>query len=246
MAQKVSDPITVMKRHELKYLLDGEKTAYLRRRLEGHMLPDAFGLTSIASLYYDTPDRRLIRASLEKPTFKEKLRLRSYGLAEEGSPVYLELKCKAFDTVYKRRVQSTLDGVQQFFEGGAPLGDGRQIAREIQAFRDFYGPSLKPAMFLSYEREAYYPTDGEDFRLTLDERILWRTDHMDLSAGCFGTPLLGPDQVLMELKTPGAMPLWMAELFEDIIPYQASFSKYGAAYRQLMAADNVMGGRRCA
>lgn len=126
MTKTVSDPITVMKRHELKYLLDAEKTAYLRARLVGHMIPDAFGLTSIASLYYDTPDRRLIRQSLEKPPFKEKLRLRSYGLASVDSPVYLELKCKAYDTVYKRRVQSTIGGVQRFFDSGEALGDGHK------------------------------------------------------------------------------------------------------------------------
>ena len=167
MTKTVSDPVTVMKRHEIKYLLDAQKTAYLRARLVGHMVPDAFGLTSIASLYYDTPDRRLIRASLEKPPFKEKLRLRSYGLAEDGSPVYLELKCKAFDTVYKRRVQSTLDGVQQFFEGGAPLGDGGQIAREIRAFCDLYD-TLSPSCLIIYDRTAYFEPDGE-LRLTIDE-----------------------------------------------------------------------------
>ena len=100
----MAGPIVVMKRYELKYLLSAEQTAYLKKSLEGHMMLDQYGRTSIASLYYDTPNYRLIRASVEKPLFKEKIRLRSYGLATPQSHVYLELKRKAYGIVYKRRV----------------------------------------------------------------------------------------------------------------------------------------------
>lgn len=230
MAKTVSDPVTVMKRHEVKYLLDAQKTAYLRARLVGHMVPDAFGLTSIASLYYDTPDRRLIRASLEKPPFKEKLRLRSYGLAEEGSPVYLELKCKAFDTVYKRRVQSTLDGVHQFFEGGAPLGDGGQIAREIRAFCDLYD-TLSPSCLIIYDRTAYYEPDGE-LRLTIDENPRYRMRDLALDRSMDGIPLLPEGWTILEIKVQDAIPLWLAEILSTGRIYRGSFSKYGEAYRR--------------
>lgn len=108
----VSNPIVVMKRYELKYIMNKEQTEFFKKSVEGHMKIDKFGLTSIASLYYDTPNYRLIRTSIEKPAFKEKIRLRSYGLATESSPVFLELKRKAYGIVYKRRVQSTI-----------PLGD---------------------------------------------------------------------------------------------------------------------------
>lgn len=230
MTQKILDPITVMKRHELKYLLDGEKTAYLRRRLEGHMVPDAFGLTSIASLYYDTPDRRLIRASLEKPPFKEKLRLRSYGLADEDSPVYLELKCKAYDTVYKRRVQSTLQGVRQFFESGVPLGDGGQISREINAFCSFYD-TLSPSCLIIYDRTAYYEPDG-DLRLTIDENPRYRMRDLSLDRSMDGIPLLPEGWTILEIKVQDAIPLWLAEILSTGQIYRGSFSKYGEAYRR--------------
>ena len=230
MTKTVSDPVTVMKRHEIKYLLDAQKTAYLRARLVGHMVPDAFGLTSIASLYYDTPDRRLIRASLEKPPFKEKLRLRSYGLAEEGSPVYLELKCKAFDTVYKRRVQSTLDGVRQFFEGGAPLGDGGQITREIRAFCDLYD-TLSPSCLIIYDRTAYFEPDGE-LRLTIDENPRYRMRDLALDRSMDGIPLLPEGWTILEIKVQDAIPLWLAEILSSGKIYRGSFSKYGEAYRR--------------
>lgn len=109
-----SKPIVVMQRYELKYILTAAQTEGLIRALNGHMEPDRYGLTSIASLYYDTPDYRLIRTSIEKPEFKEKIRLRSYGLATQESPVYLELKRKAYGIVYKRRVPTTIPKVQKF------------------------------------------------------------------------------------------------------------------------------------
>lgn len=229
MTKTVSDPITVMKRHELKYLLDAEKTAYLRARLVGHMVPDAFGLTSIASLYYDTPDRRLIRQSLEKPPFKEKLRLRSYGLASVDSPVYLELKCKAYDTVYKRRVQSTIGGVQRFFDSGEALGDG-QIFREISAFCGHYD-ALAPSCLVIYDRTAYFEPDG-DLRLTIDENPRYRMRDLSLDRSLEGIPLLPEGWTILEIKVQDAIPLWLAEILSSGHIYRGSFSKYGEAYRR--------------
>ena len=134
------NPIAVMKRYELKYVLTAEQEKYLRERLEGHIQIDRFGLTSIASLYYDTPDYRLIRTSVEKPMFKEKIRLRSYGLATEDSPVFLELKRKAYGIVYKRRVQSTIPLVDKFFAGE---GDN-DIPRLLRRARAVLPDNLRP------------------------------------------------------------------------------------------------------
>ena len=111
----MSDSINVMKRYEIKYLLTKEQTKYLVEGLKGHMVLDQYGRTSICSLYYDTPNHRLIRESLDKPEFKEKCRLRSYGLAKPGKPVFLELKRKAYGIVYKRRIQTSIDEVNKFF-----------------------------------------------------------------------------------------------------------------------------------
>ena len=234
------------KRYELKYMLTRRQVALLKEAMRDHMALDRFGHSTIRNLYLDTDSFRLARRSIEKPLYKEKLRVRAYGKAGKDDAVFVELKKKFESVVYKRRLTLPHRGAMDALESGAPLPAQGQIAREIEAFRDFYGPTLRPAMFLSYEREAYYPTDGEDFRLTLDENILWRTDHMDLGASCFGEPLLGPDQVLMELKTPGGIPLWMVRFLSRNGIRKISFSKYGTAYQRLMAADSVMGGKRYA
>ena len=233
MSETVAAPVVVMQRYELKYLLSAQQTGLLLSRLEGHMRLDRYGRTSIASIYYDTPDYRLIRASLEKPPFKEKLRLRSYGLATDASPVYLELKRKAYGIVYKRRVQTTLPLVADFFAGKGDICGGGQINREITYFRDFYG-NLAPSCLIIYDREAYYEPDG-DLRLTIDFNPRYRVDRLNLTDSMEGKLLLPEGHAILEIKVQNAIPLWLSRALADGRIYKNSFSKYGEAYRQQVA-----------
>ena len=226
--------ISVMQRYELKYLLDGNQTDRFLERLEGYMEVDAFGLTSIASLYYDTPDSRLIRASLEKPIYKEKLRLRSYGLATMDSPVYLELKRKYDGVVYKRRVQTTVPLAERFFAGEAAAGDG-QISRELAYFRDRY-PGLRPACLIIYDRTAYFQPGG-DLRLTIDRKPRYRREDLDLTHSMEGIPLLEEGRSILEIKVQGGMPLWLSGILSREGIFKSSFSKYGEAYKRELAKE---------
>ena len=229
-----SNPIAVMQRYELKYLLNSQQAEALRRRIAGHMEADQFGRTTIASLYYDTPDRRLVRASLEKPDYKEKLRARSYGPATQESPVFLELKRKAGGIVYKRRVRSTLGGVADFLAGAAAPDADSQIGRELTAFRGSYR-GLEPACLILYDRTAYFEPGG-DLRLTIDENPRYRMTRPTLTDFGGTQSLLPPGGAVLELKVQGAMPLWLARTLSEERIYKTSFSKYGAAYRRECAA----------
>lgn len=226
----VEHPVVVMKRYELKYLLSPAQEAFFREKLEGHMQVDQFGLTSIASLYYDTPDYRLIRASLDKPLFKEKIRLRSYGLATQDSPVFLELKRKAYGIVYKRRVQSTIPLVQKFFDGEGDICAGGQINHEITYFRDYY-QTLVPACLIICDRTAFFEPGG-DLRLTIDRDPRYRAEQLDLTVSMEGDALLPPGWSILEVKVQQAMPLWLTEILSEGRIYKNSFSKYGEAYTQ--------------
>ena len=231
----VTNPIVVMKRYELKYIITAEQEAFFRERLQGHMQVDKFGLTSIASLYYDTPDYRLINASIEKPLFKEKIRLRSYGLATDTSPVFLELKRKAYGIVYKRRVQSTVPLVKKFFDGEGEICAGGQINHELTYFRNRY-ENLSPACLIIYDRTAFFEPDG-DLRLTIDGTPRYRVEDLDLRVSMEGIPLLPEGCSVLEIKVQEAMPLWLVEILNEGKIYKASFSKYGTAYaKQLVSA----------
>ncbi len=222
--------IAVMKRYELKYIITAEQRAFLEQRLEGHMKLDKYGITSIASLYYDTIDYRLIRNSIEKPPYKEKIRLRSYGLATDSSPVFLELKRKYDGIVYKRRVQTTIPAVNRFFvREGDIVADG-QIAREITYFRDYYG-TLVPACLIIYDRAAYFEPGG-DLRLTIDGNPRYRIKDANLTTNMEGISLLPEGYSILEIKVQEAMPLWLTHILDEGRIYRASFSKYGEAYKQ--------------
>ena len=224
------NPIVVMKRYEMKYLLDPEQTEYFKKSLEGHMKIDKFGLTSIASLYYDTPDFRLIRTSIEKPPFKEKIRLRSYGIADDESPVFLELKRKAYGIVYKRRVQSKIPLVKKFFDCEGDICAGGQINREITTFRDYY-ETLVPACMIIYDRIAYFQPDG-DLRLTIDHNPRYRYEDLDLRVSMDGNSLLDKGWTILEVKVQQAVPLWLSAILTKGHIYKNSFSKYGEAYKR--------------
>lgn len=230
--------VTVMKRYELKYLLSPEQTEYFREHLKGHMQADNYGKTSIASLYYDTPTFQLIRTSVEKPLFKEKIRLRSYGIATESSPVFLELKRKAYGIVYKRRVETTIPLVRKFFSGDGDICSPGQINREITTFRDFY-KVLVPACLIIYDRVAYFEPGG-DLRLTIDENPRYRTDDLTLTKSMDGISLLDDGWTILEIKVQEAIPLWLAEILSEGNIRKASFSKYGEAYRQQLLNTRKM------
>ena len=223
----------VFKRYELKYMLTRkEKTAVLEA-MEPYMALDSYGRTTIRNIYFDTDTYRLIRHSLEKPVYKEKLRVRSYQPAGPDDPVFVELKKKYKSVVYKRRLVLPEAQVMKCFEHGKPLPIHSQIGEEIAYFWDYY-ETLHPTVFLTYEREAYYALDGSDFRVTFDENILYREEDISLGSKIYGTPILGENQTLMEIKTSGGIPPWMSETLTKNTLFKTSFSKYGTAYQQMM------------
>ena len=224
---------TTFQRYELKYLLTGQEKEAILFAMQPFMRLDDYGRTTIRNLYLDTDNFRLIRRSLEKPVYKEKLRIRTYRRIKPSDMAYVELKKKYKSVVYKRRMALPEYQVMKSFREGSALPVHSQIEEEIEYFRDYYG-ILRPTVFLSYEREAYYALDGSDFRVTLDENILYREDNLSLTEEAYGSPLLGEGQTLREIKTSGGIPLWMSHVLSSRQIYKTSFSKYGAAYRNMV------------
>jgi SPX domain protein involved in polyphosphate accumulation len=224
----------IFKRYELKYLLSDQQRMQIENAFAEHMTPDVHGHSTILSLYLDTPDYLLVRRSIEKPLYKEKLRLRSYGVADSDTTVFVELKKKYDSVVYKRRIGMTVQETNSYLHSRQPAGES-QIAREIDYCVHLY-EHLAPKVLLSYEREAFYANDDADFRITFDENILWRDYDLDLTSGVYGTPILQPGYSLMEIKTAGAIPLWLVRILSENRIYKTSFSKYGNAYRMMVEA----------
>ena len=223
----------VFKRYELKYMLTRQQKEAVLCAMEGCMKLDEYGRTAIRNIYYDTDSYLLIRRSIEKPVYKEKLRLRSYGRAGADDSVFVELKKKYDGVVYKRRLTMPQAEVMKCLAEHAPLPGNSQISREIDYFSEFYR-TLHPAAFISYEREAFYSVDGSDLRVTFDENILARTRELTLDSGTYGTPLLRDGMTLMEVKTSGGYPRWLVDVLTKNRIYKTSFSKYGCCYEKVI------------
>ena len=178
----------MMQRYEMKFILTKDQLVAFQNALKGHMEVDQYGKTSIASIYYDTPDYLLIRKSLEKPVYKEKIRLRSYGLANNNETVYLELKRKALGVVYKRRIPLKEDIAEGFLNHREVGLKDDQVTREIAYFRD-YLKVLEPKIMIIYDRTSYAEVNGS-IRLTIDENPRYRNDDLNLHTSMDGKLLL--------------------------------------------------------
>ena len=222
-------------RYELKYVLNSRQLQAVLDAMVPYMVPDEYSHSSIRNLYLDTPDFRLIRRSLERPVYKEKLRVRSYNRAGEYEPVFVELKKKYHSVVYKRRISIPQDQAMACVDGMQPWPDS-QIGAELAYTVDFY-EMLRPAVFLSYERDSFRSVEDADFRVTFDTEIRYRREELTLDSEPWGSPLLAPGQVLMELKVAGGLPLWLAHALSEQRIFKTSFSKYGAAYQNILLTE---------
>ena len=224
---------TVFKRYELKYLLTKEQKEKVLQAMEPYMAPDQYGRTTIRNIYFDTDNYRLVRHSIEKPAYKEKLRIRSYSRAEPDSTVFVELKKKYQKVVYKRRISLREEEAMEWVLGEQQCPQDTQISEEVDYFLKYY-KYLHPVAFVSYEREAYYSKDQSDFRVTFDDTILCRQEELSLESEAYGTPLLPEGMVLMEIKCSGGVPMWMTRVLSKEHVYKTSFSKYGTAYQTMI------------
>lgn len=229
--------VEIFNRQEKKYILDEGVYHELLERIEGRVFPDEYsrgdGFYSICNIYYDTADDRLIRKSIDRPVYKEKLRLRAYGVPEAQSQAFVEIKKKCGNIVNKRRTVMTLEQARAYLdEGVRPCGEGinSQILRETDYFIDFYG--VLPKVYISYDRRAFLDREDTSFRITFDSNIRTRRTDLKLESGAYGQQLLEPGKRLMEVKISGGVPTWFGRLLSEFRLYPVSFSKYGTEYRR--------------
>ncbi len=230
----------VFSRYESKFLIDSKTYNRITEKLTDYMKPDKHHQTqelyTVCNIYYDTEDNYLIRTSLSKPCYKEKLRLRSYGEVRSDSMVYLEIKKKYNGLVNKRRTSLKPDEAYSFIHTGKRPEYkhymNQQVINEIEYI--LYHYNLKPMLYLAYDRKAYSGSEGSSLRITFDTNIRTRRSDLKLENGDYGEPLENFDRYLMEIKTSTNFPLWLTSILSDNKIYRTGFSKYGTEYSQLL------------
>ncbi len=222
MAQKVFN------RYEKKYLLDPHIYKRFIKEVEEYMEEDCYGLHTIRNIYFDTDQNELIRTSIEKPKYKEKFRIRCYGMPRADTDCFLEIKKKYKGLVNKRRIVMSMEQAGRFLAGEYCPEKKEQISHEIQYFLESY--ELSPKRYIAYDRVAYYGKENPEFRVTFDEKIRSRSTNLTLYSDEDTEELLEPGYRLMEVKVDGAIPLWFVRLLTKYEVYSISFSKYGRFY----------------
>lgn len=233
--------IKTFKRYEKKYLLTEKQYAGIINIIKEHMDRDIYtkeeDAYTISNIYFDTKNNDVIKHSLLKPYAKEKLRLRAYGNnITKNSLVYIELKKKIGGIVSKRRVEMSLAQAEDFLNHGKIPTNlqaiDKQVINEIQSFRQTY--IVKEAVYIGYEREAYFAKEDKNFRLTFDSKIISRREDLNFESGFFGKEIIPNNQKLMEVKIQGAVPMWFARALSQNKIYPQSFSKYGKEYKEFV------------
>lgn len=222
----------VFQRIEKKYILTRDQYNCLRSRIAPYMQEDEYGLSTICNLYYDTDSYELIRRSIERPNYKDKLRLRCYGIPEKTSPSFIEIKKKYLGIVYKRRIELPLDQAELFLDMQKQPADisNQQIFEEIKYFMSFYKPKKK--IYIAYDRTALIGREDPSLRITFDTNVRSRESDLNLCQGDFGEPYFSKGEAILEIKTATAYPLWLTKILNENSIYPASFSKYGAFYQR--------------
>ena len=221
----------IFERVEKKYILTKAQKEQLMQLVSSHLVDDEYGPSTVCNIYFDNENNDLIRNSLDKPAYKEKVRLRSYNVPNKDTTTFLEIKKKYDGIVYKRRITETLGHIEGHIENGENLECNKQILNEIDYCFDYY--KLNPALFLAYDRVAYYDSQDKNFRITFDTNIVARDYDLELEKGVYGETYCDDNTYIMEVKCSGGLPFWFISALEEVKAYPASFSKYGKVY-----ADN--------
>ncbi len=227
------------KRYEKKYLLDGEKYFFFYDELSQHMQPDKYGLSTICNIYFDTDNFRLVRESMERPVYKEKLRIRTYGIPGPDSEAFVEIKKKFDGVVYKRRLSMKYDDAFKWLTGKSFCempAKKSQVGNEVNYFLSFYG-NLRPSVVLCYDRVAFFDPENPELRVTIDTNIRSRKENLDLRVGDYGDLLFEKPKHLIEIKVPSKMPFWMTKMLGKYEIYPTSFSKYGRIYEKYLTEE---------
>ena len=230
--------VQCFERSEIKYLLTREQYGFFTDRAAAELMPDEYPKCSIRSLYFDTPDYLLITRSCEQPEYKEKIRLRAYSDVTPQSAVFAELKKKYDSVVYKRRTSLAEKDAVKWLEGKRHFR-GTQIEREIDSFAEHY-KTLRPAALVFCDRLSFVARSNPDLRITFDMNVKGRLHDLSLTRPVYGEELC-PGRIIMEIKAPGAVPVWLAKILSEGKIYKTSFSKYGTLYLNSFGAARNKG-----
>lgn len=229
--------IETFKRREEKYLLTQNQYNYLLNKISNYIEKDKYYESNICNIYFDTDNFDLIKNSIEKPLYKEKVRLRSYNIPESEDKVFFEIKKKYNGISNKRRITLKLNEFNNYYLYNQIPNCNKQIYKELDYIMK--NNNLKPKVFLAYNRLSYYSKEDKDFRITFDNNLRYRILDLDLNLGDCGKKYCKEDTYILEIKSLSSIPLWLVKVLSELKIFPTSFSKYGSIYKKLYREESI-------
>ena len=228
--------ITIIDRMEQKYFISFDKYKELMDRIEDKLVKDRYFDERIYNIYFDNDEYEFIIKSLDKPLYKEKVRLRSYSEAKEGTNVFLEIKKKFMGHGNKRRVVIDYNDAINYIDNNIIPDTNKQIMYELDY--TFKKNNLKPKISLTYDRLSYAFKEDESYRVTFDTNIRYSNKKLDL-VNIDDEDSLFNDGYIMEVKTLKGYPTWFSKALNELKIYPTSYSKVGEAYKKLKERNEL-------
>jgi len=220
----------IFKRVEQKYLLTEEQFQLLQDTLNEYFEKDKYYKTTIYNIYFDNDNNDIIINSIEKPMYKEKIRLRSYGEVKSNDTVFFEMKQKYKGVVYKRRINLTLKEYNKYMKKNTFPKENIQIMKEIDYYIKYY--NLHPSIFVGYDRLSYYSKADPNLRITFDANLRSRRTNLKLKDTKENKLYFDTTKYIMEVKSLYGLPLWFTKVLSKHKIYPTSFSKVGSIYKK--------------
>ena len=245
-----------IRRVEKKYLITRSEKATLLKALKKQLVHDEYYKEEILSLYLDTDNFDLAIKTIDRPEFREKVRVRAYNVPKRSTRIFFEVKTKLATNKTKignkRRLIIPLKDFYSYMNTGKNLEQIAasasnnnpqqiQVAKELDYLIKHY--NLRPKIIIVSNRTAFSGKNDPTFRLTFDENLRFRTTDLKLEKGSSGEKYFPstPDPkrgIIMEAKTINAMPPWFVDEISRLKIYPTRFSKYGKIYQLITERNN--------
>ena len=228
--------ITIIDRMEQKYFVSFDKYNKLMKLINNKLVKDKYFSERIYNIYFDNDEYEFMTKSLDKPLYKEKVRLRSYETKDKNSNVFLEIKKKFQGHGNKRRVVINYNEAKDYIDNKIIPNTNKQIMGELDY--TFKKNNLKPKISLTYDRLSYAFKEDESYRVTFDTNIRYSNKKVDL-VDLDDEYCLFNDGYIMEVKTLKGYPSWFIKALNELKLYPVSYSKVGEAYKELKERNEL-------
>ena len=206
------------------------------KKINDYVEEDKYFKYKICSIYFDTNNYDLIRNSLEKPIYKEKVRIRSYGKVENEDKIFFEIKKKYKGITNKRRITLTYENLKNYLnKNKIPDNSNIQIFNELDYLMNYY--ELKPKVFISYDRISFISKENKNLRITFDNNLNYRLNELNLDDE--KGKIFNNDKYILEIKTLDSFPIWLVKALSELEIYPTSFSKYGSIYKNYILKESL-------